>query len=98
MGSSQSVECGLFNVRYAPHSGAKADITLGPTRANCEPTRGSCLRNTYFLLALSLLPTIAGAWIGVATGFSFFAGNPVMGIVVFIKDGVYHEKVRVSAP
>jgi modulator of FtsH protease len=42
------------------------------------------LRNTYLLLALSLLPTIAGAWLGVATGFSFFAGNPVIGIVVFL--------------
>jgi modulator of FtsH protease len=42
------------------------------------------LRNTYLLLALSMLPTIAGAWIGVATGFSFFAGNPVIGIVVFL--------------
>ena len=42
------------------------------------------LRNTYLLLALSLLPTIAGAWIGVATGFSFFAANPVIGIFVFL--------------
>ena len=42
------------------------------------------LRNTYLLLAISMLPTIAGAWVGVATGFSFFAGNPVMGIVLFL--------------
>jgi modulator of FtsH protease len=42
------------------------------------------LRNTYLLLALSLLPTIAGAWLGVATGFSFFAGNPVIGLVLFL--------------
>ena len=42
------------------------------------------LRNTYLLLAISLLPTIAGAWIGVATGFSFFAGNPVIGIIAFL--------------
>ena len=42
------------------------------------------LRNTYLLLAISMLPTIAGAWIGVATGFSLFAGNPVMGIVLFL--------------
>ena len=25
------------------------------------------LRNTYWLLALSLVPTVAGAWIGIAT-------------------------------
>jgi len=42
------------------------------------------LRNTYLLLALSMLPTIAGAWIGVATGFSFFAGNPVIGMMLFL--------------
>jgi modulator of FtsH protease len=42
------------------------------------------LRNTYLLLAISMLPTIAGAWIGVATGFSFFAGNPVIGMVLFL--------------
>ena len=42
------------------------------------------LRNTYLLLAISMLPTIAGAWIGVATGFSFFAGSPVLGIVLFL--------------
>jgi modulator of FtsH protease len=42
------------------------------------------LRNTYLLLAISMLPTIAGAWIGVATGFSFFAGSPVMGMMLFL--------------
>src|SRR5258706_15628768 len=42
------------------------------------------LRNTYLLLAISMLPTIAGAWIGVATGFSFFAGNPVIGMGLFL--------------
>jgi modulator of FtsH protease len=47
-------------------------------------TQNRFLRNTYLLLAISMLPTIAGAWIGVATGFSFFAGNPVMGIVLFL--------------
>ena len=47
-------------------------------------TQNRVLRNTYLLLALSMLPTIAGAWLGVATGFSFFAGNPVLGIVVFL--------------
>jgi len=42
------------------------------------------LRNTYLLLAISMLPTIAGAWIGVATGFSFFAASPVLGMVLFL--------------
>jgi modulator of FtsH protease len=42
------------------------------------------LRNTYWLLALSMVPTVLGAWIGVKTGFSFFAANPAIGFVVFL--------------
>jgi modulator of FtsH protease len=30
--------------------------------------RNKVLRNTYWLLALSLVPTVLGAWVGVATG------------------------------
>ena len=33
------------------------------------------LRNTYMLLALSMLPTVAGAWLGIELGFTFFAAN-----------------------
>ncbi|GAH78174.1 unnamed protein product, partial [marine sediment metagenome] len=32
--------------------------------------RNRVLRNTYWLLALSMVPTVLGAWVGVATGFS----------------------------
>ena len=47
--------------------------------------RNRTLRNTYALLALSLLPTIAGAMIGVSTGFSLFAGSsPLFGLFAFI--------------
>jgi FtsH-binding integral membrane protein len=41
-------------------------------------------RNTYALLALSMVPTVLGAWIGVTTGFSFFAGNPFIGFIAFM--------------
>ncbi len=30
--------------------------------------RNRVLRNTYWLLALSLVPTVLGAWVGVTTG------------------------------
>ena len=30
--------------------------------------RNRVLRNTYWLLALSMVPTVLGAWIGVTTG------------------------------
>jgi modulator of FtsH protease len=32
------------------------------------------LRNTYWLLALSMLPTVLGAWIGVSTGITAASG------------------------
>jgi modulator of FtsH protease len=45
--------------------------------------RNKVLRNTYWLLSLSLVPTVLGAWFGVATGVGqYFSG--VMGIVVFL--------------
>ena len=47
-------------------------------------SRNRVLRNTYMLLALSMVPTVLGAWIGVKTGFSFFAANPAIGFIVFL--------------
>lgn len=46
--------------------------------------RNRVLRNTYALLALSMVPTILGAMVGIRTGFSFFAGSPVMGFILFL--------------
>ena len=45
--------------------------------------RNRVLRNTYWLLALSMVPTVLGAWLGVATGLTRSMG-PVMGMVVFL--------------
>lgn len=42
------------------------------------------LRNTYALLALSLVPTVIGAWIGVQMNFSFFSGSPAIGFIAFL--------------
>src|SRR5215212_4311794 len=41
------------------------------------------LRNTYWLLALSMVPTVLGAWVGVATGISS-AMSPMVSLVVFL--------------
>jgi modulator of FtsH protease len=46
--------------------------------------RNRVLRNTYMLLALSMVPTVLGAWIGVSTGFSFFASSPFIGLIAFL--------------
>ena len=50
-------------------------IALAPNRV---------LRNTYALLALSLVPTVLGAWIGMQLNFSFFQGSPVIGFIAFL--------------
>ena len=45
--------------------------------------RNRVLRNTYWLLALSLVPTVLGAWLGVATGITMGLTGWV-GLVVFL--------------
>ena len=45
--------------------------------------RNKVLRNTYWLLALSLLPTVLGAWVGVATGITA-ALSGGLGLIVFL--------------
>jgi modulator of FtsH protease len=45
--------------------------------------RNRVLRNTYWLLALSLVPTVLGAWLGVATGITA-ALTGGLGLIVFL--------------
>jgi modulator of FtsH protease len=46
-------------------------------------TRNKVMRNTYWLLALSMVPTVLGAWIGVATGaHALFTGW--LGMILFL--------------
>ena len=45
--------------------------------------RNKVLRNTYWLLALSLVPTVLGAWLGVATGITR-ALTGGLGLIVFL--------------
>lgn len=46
--------------------------------------RNKVLRNTYFLLALSMVPTVLGAVLGVAFQFSFLQGSPMLSFVLFM--------------
>jgi len=48
-----------------------------------QEQRNRVLRNTYWLLALSLLPTVLGAWIGVATGITESLRGG-LGLIVFL--------------
>jgi modulator of FtsH protease len=45
--------------------------------------RNRVLRNTYWLLALTMVPTVLGAWVGVATGITRVV-TPGIGLVVFL--------------
>jgi modulator of FtsH protease len=45
--------------------------------------RNKVLRNTYLLLAISMVPTVLGAWVGVATGITASLSG-VLGLVVFL--------------
>jgi modulator of FtsH protease len=45
--------------------------------------RNRVLRNTYWLLSLSMVPTVLGAWIGVQTGIAS-AMTPGIGLMVFL--------------
>ena len=55
------------------------------TRAQTSPvidvaeSQNRVLRNTYWLLALSMLPTMVGAWVGMQLNFlSLFTASPIM--------------------
>ena len=45
--------------------------------------RNRVLRNTYWLLAVSMLPTVLGAWVGVASGISY-ALSGGLGIILML--------------
>jgi len=62
--------------------------------------RNKVLRNTYWLLALSLIPTVLGAWVGVASGVGqIFRGGLGMILFMAIAFGLIYgiEKTKNSA-
>jgi modulator of FtsH protease len=58
------------------HPGASAGTAVAAQR-------NRVLRNTYWLLALSMVPTVLGAWVGVSTGLAR-AMTPGIGLMVFL--------------
>jgi modulator of FtsH protease len=54
-------------------------VGSGPLAAQ----RNRVLRNTYWLLALSMVPTVLGAWVGVSTGLTRSMGAG-MSMIVFL--------------
>ncbi|CAN7532394.1 Bax inhibitor-1/YccA family protein [Variovorax sp. LjRoot290] len=59
------------------------DTTVGYGQTLPQAERQRVLRNTYWLLALSLLPTVLGAWLGVATGITRSLSGGI-GLMVFL--------------
>jgi modulator of FtsH protease len=55
----------------------------GAAASDALQLRNRVLRNTYWLLALSMVPTVLGAWLGVATGITR-ALSPGVGLIVFL--------------
>ena len=59
------------------------------------PEAQKVLRNTYLLLALTMVPTIAGAWLGMASA-SIITGNPILsfflmlGTIIGLQFGIAH--------
>jgi len=56
---------------------------FGSAASGSALQRNKVLRNTYWLLALSMLPTVLGAWIGVQTGITASLTGG-LGLIVFL--------------
>jgi modulator of FtsH protease len=64
------------------------NIYTGLTGASSSiAQRNRVLRNTYWLLALSMVPTVLGAWLGVASGISA-AMSPGVSMIVFFVGAI----------
>ena len=60
-------------------------MAQGQATASRAAAQNRVLRNTYALLALSLIPTIGGAWLGIALNFAaVFVGHPALAFLAFM--------------
>lgn len=61
------------------------------------PDSQKVLRNTYLLLALTMVPTVAGAWLGMASA-SIITGSPILsfflmlGAIIGLQFGIAHYR------
>lgn len=56
----------------------------GNQTSGLSSAQNRVLRNTYMLLGLSMIPTVIGALIGIQMKFSFMAGSPLIGFLLFL--------------
>ena len=60
-------------------------VFAGTAGAGVVAQRNKVLRNTYWLLALSMIPTVLGAWVGIASGFASAAAmSGGLGLLLFL--------------
>ena len=57
---------------------------LGQSAREIALQQNRVLRNTYLLLALSMVPTVLGALAGIRMNFAFLAGSPLMSFLLFL--------------
>jgi modulator of FtsH protease len=84
----QAIAIGSYSFEYLKEGEEMNDYPYNLGRVNTVVTpesRNRVLRNTYWLLALSMIPTVFGAWVGVHTRFSLFAHlSPGMSLFAFM--------------
>ena len=77
------------------------NIPLASGSTSLGLSQNRVLRNTYLLLAISLVPTVIGALVGVNTNFSFMRASPMMmtiGIIAIFYGWIWAiEKNRDSS-
>ena len=77
------------------------NIPLASGSTSLGLSQNRVLRNTYLLLAISLVPTVIGALVGVSTNFSFMRASPMMmtiGIIAIFYGWIWAiEKNRDSS-
>ncbi|MGH8753502.1 MAG: Bax inhibitor-1/YccA family protein, partial [Burkholderiales bacterium] len=60
------------------------DIQAGVQTTQLALIQHKVLRNTYMMLALTMIPTVIGAIAGTASNFSFLAQYPIMGPLLML--------------
>ncbi len=66
-----------------PWQTPSGELTRLPQGGAWAVERNRVLRNTYWLLALSMVPTVLGAWLGVTFGFVGLTGSPMANVALF---------------
>ena len=56
----------------------QTDYPISAPSGSLALEQNKVLRNTYMMLALTMVPTVIGAFVGLSTNFSFMAQHPIM--------------------